>query len=116
MVLVLVLQVLERFLGLFQDVFPPCQELAAEVVPLPLIHEGLFVARPIILSLFRAVGTVGPAMTIGAVRIEYAVSVLLFHCDPTHTTRASLLAGRAYSEGVGRRQARNCGSEIFGKI
>src|SRR5262245_12924301 len=108
MVLVLILKVLERLLGLFQDVFPPRQELAAEVVPLPLIHERLFVGRPIILVLFRAVGTVGPTMavgTVGTVGIVYAVSVLLFHCDPTHTTRASLLAGRAYSEGAGRRQA-----------
>src|SRR5262249_28529139 len=49
MVLVLVLQVLQRFPGLAQDVLAPCQESLAEVLPLAVVHEWLFVGRPVIL-------------------------------------------------------------------
>jgi hypothetical protein len=41
----------QRLFGFLQDVFPPRQELGAEVLPLTLVHERLFVARPIVLGL-----------------------------------------------------------------
>src|SRR5674476_985776 len=47
MVLVLLLQMQERLLGLLQDVFPPCEQLQAEIVPLALVHERLLVGRQI---------------------------------------------------------------------
>src|SRR5450756_1240022 len=47
MVLVLLLQMKERLLGLLQDVFPPCEQLQAEIVPLALVHERLLVGRQI---------------------------------------------------------------------
>src|ERR1035437_3695699 len=50
-VLVLLLQVLKGLLRFLQDVFPPILELAAEIVPLVLIHERFFVGRLIRLGL-----------------------------------------------------------------
>ena len=47
MILIFVLKVLEGFLGLFQDVFAPVQQLLPEIVPLAIIHERLFVTRPV---------------------------------------------------------------------
>src|SRR5476651_2428385 len=50
MVLVHLLQMQERLLGLLQDVFPPVEQLQAEIVPLPLVHERLLVGRLISLG------------------------------------------------------------------
>ena len=46
-ILVLVLQVLQRVARLFQDVVLPDEQLGAEIVALPLIHEGFFVGGPV---------------------------------------------------------------------
>lgn len=44
---VLILQVLERFPALAQNVLLPGEQLVAEIFPLPLVHEGLVFARPV---------------------------------------------------------------------
>src|SRR4030081_2181980 len=54
MVLVLILEVLEGLLGLLQDVFPPGQQLIAEILPLAVIHERLFFSRPVVFFFVRA--------------------------------------------------------------
>src|SRR3954464_16034732 len=54
MVLVLILEVLEGLLGLLQDVFPPSQQLGAEILPLAVIHERLFFGRPVMFFFIRA--------------------------------------------------------------
>src|SRR5713226_7210870 len=51
MILIFVLQVLESFLCLPQDVLPPRQQLVAEIIALPLVHEGLPVRRVIVILL-----------------------------------------------------------------
>jgi hypothetical protein len=47
-VLILVLQIFQGLLGLLQDVFLPVEQLLSEIVPLALVHEGLFLGRPVI--------------------------------------------------------------------
>src|SRR3982074_8226 len=54
MVLVLILGGLEGLLGLLQDVFPPGQQLIAEILPLAVIHERLFFSRPVVFFFVRA--------------------------------------------------------------
>src|SRR5262245_44127656 len=49
MILILVLQMLQRLLGLLQNVVLPVEQLLAEVLALALVHEWLFVGRPVIL-------------------------------------------------------------------
>src|SRR6185437_7481458 len=51
MILVFFLKVQQRFLGLLEDVFPPGEQLDAKILALPLVHERLFVRRPIIFGL-----------------------------------------------------------------
>src|SRR3569623_609805 len=51
MILVLFLQVLQGFLGFLEDVFAPGQELRAKVIALALVHERLFVRRPVVFVL-----------------------------------------------------------------
>src|SRR5258705_9682194 len=53
MILVLVLEVLEGLLCLPENIFPPSKQLLAEIVALAVIHERLFVGRPIGLALIR---------------------------------------------------------------
>ena len=65
-VLVLVLKMLKGLLNLVQDVFPPGQQLLAEVVPLALIHKRFFVGRAILVALGRpedGVADVRPAVS-----------------------------------------------------
>jgi hypothetical protein len=52
-ILVLILEVLEGLLGLPENVFPPSQQLLPEIVALAIIHERLFVSRPIGFALIR---------------------------------------------------------------
>src|ERR1041385_5638076 len=49
MVLVLVLQVLQGIARLLEDFLPPSEQALAEVVPLALVHEWLFVGRPVVI-------------------------------------------------------------------
>ena len=118
---VLVLQMLEGLLGFLQDFFLPGVQLCAEIVPLPLVHERLFVGRPVGLGLvlgprFRSPCRHGWPLSMAidlwpfrpflavvtrcwhlTIHGFYAVDPLLvLHFDPTLLERASLLAGRAY--------------------
>src|SRR5260370_41190547 len=52
-ILVLGLKMGERFLGLLEDFLLPSDELLAEILPLALVHERLFVGRSIELGLVQ---------------------------------------------------------------
>src|SRR6185437_15686006 len=43
MILIVILEMLERLLGFFQNVLSPIQKLQSEILPLPLVHERLTV-------------------------------------------------------------------------
>src|ERR1700728_1618836 len=45
---------LERFLRLLENIFPPVQQLLTEILALPFTHERLFLARPVRFYLFGA--------------------------------------------------------------
>jgi hypothetical protein len=47
MVLVLVLEMLQRLLGYLEYILPPGEQLVAEILPLALVHERLFVGGPV---------------------------------------------------------------------
>src|SRR5580693_3167231 len=47
MILALVLKMLQRLLGFLEDILAPVEQLQAEILPLPLVHERLFVGRSI---------------------------------------------------------------------
>src|SRR5437764_7313093 len=53
MVLVLGLEMRQRLLGFLEDILPPGEELVAEILPLALAHEGLFVRVPVFLLFVR---------------------------------------------------------------
>src|SRR5262245_63929389 len=77
MILVLGLQVGQCLLGLLQDLLLPVEQLLAKIFALPLVHERLFVGRPVALAL-----------------VKYCDAVLLRrHCNPVKTTRTPSLAG-----------------------
>src|SRR3954454_5004510 len=52
MVLILIVEMLERLLGFFDYVLLPGEQLRAEVLPLALIHERLFVGGSVIPDFF----------------------------------------------------------------
>src|SRR5580704_6858356 len=47
MILALILEMLQRLLGLLEDVLAPIEQLQPEILPLALVHERLFVGRPV---------------------------------------------------------------------
>src|SRR5580692_12138059 len=47
MILALILEMLQRLLGLLEDVLAPVEQLQPEVLPLALVHERLFVGGPV---------------------------------------------------------------------
>src|SRR5258705_13935720 len=56
----------QSFLGLFHDLVPPNEQFPAEIIPLPLIHEGLFVKR-----------------LVAPILVQYCLAVLMRrHCNP----------------------------------
>jgi hypothetical protein len=61
-VLALVLKMLERLLGFPQDVLPPIEQFQLEILPLPLVHEGLFLAGPVEFTIRPKVWRVGSAV------------------------------------------------------
>ena len=48
MILIFFLKVLQRFLGLLENIFSPCEQLSAKIFALPFVHERLLVGRPIV--------------------------------------------------------------------
>src|SRR5688572_10619774 len=83
MILVLVLEMLQRFLRLSQDLVLPCKQLGSKILALLLIHEGLFVGW--------LVAFVGWLIVFGS--SQHYPELL-----PTRLpARVTLLAGRAYS-------------------
>src|SRR5262245_38343403 len=83
----------QRFLRLLQDLVLPREQLLAEILPLALVHERLFVSR-----------------SVGLVLVEYCDAILLRgHCYPLpKTKRTPELAGRAYIEPREGGQQPNC--------
>lgn len=53
MIDVLFLKLLKRGFRFAKDLFLPVEELAAEILPLPLVHERLFFGRPVVFQLFQ---------------------------------------------------------------
>src|ERR1043165_443126 len=62
MVLVLVLEMLQGVPRLPQDLVLPDLQLGAEVLALPLVHERLFVGRPVAVE--AIMGLLGQVMTV----------------------------------------------------
>src|SRR5262245_6090868 len=83
----------QRFLRLLQDLVLPREQLLAEILPLALVHEWLFVRR-----------------SVGLVLVENSDAILLRgHCYPMpKTKRTPELAGRAYIEPREGGQQPNC--------
>src|SRR5262245_11267536 len=83
----------QRFLRLLQDLVLPREQLQAEILPLALVHERLFVRRSVELVL-----------------VDYSDAILLRgHCYPMpKTKRTPELAGRAYIEPREGGQQPNC--------
>src|SRR5215470_15812129 len=83
----------QRFLRLLQDLVLPGEQLQAEILPLALVHERLFVRRSVELVL-----------------VDYSDAILLRgHCYPMpKTKRTPELAGRAYIEPRDGGQQLNC--------
>src|SRR5262249_54504042 len=52
-ILILVLEVLEGLPSPPENIFPPCEHFLPEIVALTIIHERLFVGRPIGFALIR---------------------------------------------------------------
>src|SRR5262249_9469190 len=78
-----------RLFFLFLDLLPPREQLLAEVLPLALIHEGLFVGRSVGLGL-----------------VEYSGAILLRrHCNPVRKanpcSRGELISSRAMADNNG---------------
>src|SRR5262249_50614116 len=70
-VLGLVLEGLEGFLGLLEGVLPPGQGAGAGKSPLALIHERLFVGRPVVLVLL-----VGGPIAVDGMQAVMAISIV----------------------------------------
>src|SRR5262245_59987646 len=80
-ILVLGLKMSPRFFGLLEDFLLPIDELLAEILPLALVRERLFVGRSIGLGFI----------------LYRAAAFLRRHCNPVRKANP-LLAGRAYIE------------------
>src|SRR6185369_6762233 len=48
MILILLLKMLQRFLGFLEYVLSPGEQLGAKIFPLALVHKRLLVGRPIV--------------------------------------------------------------------
>ncbi len=97
MVLIFVLEMLQRLLGLFQDVFPPVEQLLAEIFTLAVIHERFSVAGPICLLVSVAVQRID--LTVLLWRIGTTV-LALEHLKQLHLR---LLPPHAYEVTLARR-------------
>src|SRR5262249_41874013 len=88
-ILVLGLEMGQRLLGLLEDLLLPREQLLAEILPLALVHEGLFVGRSIGLGL-----------------VQYCGAILLRrHCNPVRKanpcSRGELISSRAMADNNG---------------
>src|SRR5215831_6058869 len=83
----------QRFLRLLEDLVLPGEQLQAEILPLALVHERLFVR-----------------LSVELVLVDYSDAILLRgHCYPMPITkRTPALAGRAYIEPRDGGQRPNC--------
>src|SRR5262249_52463609 len=101
MVLILILEMLQRLLRLLEDVFFPVEQLLAEVFPLALAHERLFVGWPIALFLL----TQHPLAVLPPCRALLLVGGLLrTHRFPVTRLTRTPCSRRAYIGTVGWRQ------------
>src|ERR1044072_4694673 len=90
MVLVLVLQVLQRIARFPQDLVLPHLQLGAEILALPLVHERLSVGRPITVQAVE--GLLGQRM---AVFLGHALLLFFLPQHPTATPCTATPSPRA---------------------
>src|SRR4030081_2135268 len=90
-ILVLGLEVSQRLLGLFENLLLPREQFLAEILPLALAHEGLFVGRSVDLAL-----------------VQYRDAILMRrHCNPVRKlreppcSRGELISARALADNIG---------------
>src|SRR3954465_7168460 len=110
MVLILVLQMLQRVARFLEDLVLPHLELAAEIVALPLVHERLFTGRP--LTVKAVMGLLRQRMA-----VLFGDALLLFFL-PQHSPQLrapSVPARQAYSRRLRGRQLRSRSSTHHGK-
>src|SRR5262249_30129661 len=91
----------QRFLRLLQDLVLPGEQLQAEILPLALVHERLFVRR-----------------SVGLVLVDYSDAILLRgHCYPmpktkrTPCSRGELISSRAMAD-----NNRFAAARVFGAL
>src|SRR5262249_33120427 len=99
--LILLLEMLQRLLRLLVDVFFSSQQLLAEVVPLALAHERLFVGWPIALILVRQDAVAVLARCSGLLLVG---GLLRTHRFPVTRLTRTPCSRRAYIGTVGWRQ------------
>ena len=98
MILAFVVQVLEGLFRLLEDVLPPIEQLQPEILPLALVHERLFVARPIESPVRYETQSFGFAILLGLVRTTIsALEQLHLRVLPQPTCEAPSRAA-AYNE------------------
>src|SRR5262249_43138752 len=99
--LILILEVPARLLRLPEGVFFSCQQLLAEVFPLALAHERLFVGWPIALILVRQDAVAVLARCSGLLLVG---GLLRTHRFPVTRLTRTPCSRRAYIGTVGSRQ------------
>src|SRR5437763_6770837 len=95
MILAFILEVLQRLFGLLEDILPPVEQLYPEILPLALIHERLFVARPIDSGVRPKAHSVAFAVFMGLIRrpTVFAFGQLHLRALPQPTSRSTLSRG-----------------------
>src|SRR5579871_389235 len=94
MILAFILQMLQRFFGLLENVLPPIQELLAKIFALAVVHERLFVTRPVFLVFGVAVRRFG--LTVLLWRLG---SWSVFALEPSHLRQLPPNASETPSRG-----------------
>ena len=94
-VLALGLQMSQRVLCLLEDILPPVKQLQPEILALALIHEWLFVARPIDSGVHPKANSVALAVFMGLIErpTVSAFGQLHLRVLPQPTSRSALSRG-----------------------
>src|SRR5437588_11831290 len=92
MILAFVLEMLQRLLGLLENILPPVEQLQPKILPLALIHEWLFVARSIDSGVRPKANSVALAVFMGLIwrPTVFAFGQLHLRVLPQPTSRSTL--------------------------